>query len=103
VRHAGRASLDALEPLLAAVRTRGAATERSRGVFYRKGVAVLHFHEDPAGLFADLKTGGAWRRLRVSTAAERRAFLAAVRAAADWTPLASPSTGGRRSSRAARG
>ena len=46
--------------------------ERSRGIFYRRGVAVLHFHEDEAGLFADLKTRGAWRRTRVSTRASAR-------------------------------
>jgi hypothetical protein len=81
VKHAGKAALDALEPLLAAVRGAGIPNliERSRGVFYRRGVAVLHFHEDEAGLFADLKTRGAWRRARVSTARERATFAAAVR------------------------
>jgi hypothetical protein len=78
VKHAGKAALDDLEPVLGRVRALGTAKERSRGVFYRKGVAVLHFHEDPAGLFADLKVDGAWRRMRVSTAAERRRFLSTV-------------------------
>ncbi len=44
--------------------------------------ATPTFHEDPAGLFADVKLEGAdFTRLRVSTQAERRALLAAVRRA----------------------
>ncbi|HEX4183540.1 MAG TPA: hypothetical protein VHY34_09795 [Caulobacteraceae bacterium] len=53
MKHAGQEALDALE----AVRLRRALTERKRGVFYRKSRAWLHFHEDPAGLFADLRGG----------------------------------------------
>jgi hypothetical protein len=81
VRHAGPAALDELAPLLATVRAAGIPdlVERSRGVFYRRGVAVLHFHEDEAGPFADFKVGGAWRRARVATVRERAAFAAAVR------------------------
>ena len=30
-------------------------TERSRGTFYKKSQAFVHFHEDPAGLFADVR------------------------------------------------
>ena len=58
-------------------------TERSRGTFYKKSQAFLHFHEDPAGLFADvrLSPGGDFTRLRVSTKAEQRAFVSAVRKA----------------------
>jgi len=81
VKHAAKATLDALEDVLAQVRKREGLVERSRGVFYRRTVAFLHFHEDPAGLFADLKTSSGWRRMRVSTAAERKAFLAAVKRA----------------------
>ena len=82
MKHAGSDALDALEPVLAAVRTLAAAAERSRGVFYAKGRAVLHFHEDPAGLFADVRLdgpNGRWSRLRVSTAVERSRFLASLR------------------------
>lgn len=58
MKHAGTAALDALEPLLAQVRALPGLTERSRGVFYRKGRAFLHFHEDPKGLFADVRDEG---------------------------------------------
>ena len=56
--------------------------EKSRGTFYRKSQAFLHFHEDPAGLFADVRLGGAdFTRMRVSTKAEQRALMMAVKAA----------------------
>jgi hypothetical protein len=51
-------------------------------VFYRGSLAFLHFHQDPAGLFADVRLGGPdFTRLRVSTRAEQRRLLGAVRRA----------------------
>jgi hypothetical protein len=82
MKHAGDAALDALEPLLRDVRRLSYLNERKRGIFYRRRDAFLHFHEDAAGLFADLKIGGEYRRFRVSTAAERRLFVAAAKKAA---------------------
>lgn len=79
MKHASPPTLDELEPLLAALRPLDGIAERKRGVFYRKSSAFLHFHEDPAGIFADLKVGREFERFRVSTAKERRAFLAHVR------------------------
>jgi hypothetical protein len=82
VRHATPAALDLLEPLLAELRRCEGLREKNRGTFYRGGSAFLHFHEDPAGLFADVRLAGAdFTRLRASTAAEQRALLAAVRRA----------------------
>lgn len=83
MKHAGAEALDALEPLLNEVRRAAGLNERKRGIFYRKSKAFLHFHEDPAGMFADVKLSGDgdYTRLRVSTAAERKAFLAAVKKA----------------------
>jgi hypothetical protein len=75
MKHATEAALDALEPLLAEVRKHGALKEKSRGVFYRSGRAILHFHEDPEGLFADLHIGAEWQRLPVNTKAEQAALL----------------------------
>lgn len=82
MKHAGEAALDTLEPLLREMRVLPALNEKKRGIFYRKRDAFLHFHEDEAGLFADLKVGGDYRRFRVLTAAERKAFLAAAKKAA---------------------
>jgi hypothetical protein len=76
--HAGAAALDALEGLIAAIRQRDDVQERRRGYFYRKGRALVHFHQDQTGLFADLHDGPQWRRLRVSESEERRRFLAAL-------------------------
>jgi hypothetical protein len=81
MKHAGAAALDALEDVLAKLRAHESLRERTRGSFYHKGAGLLHFHEDPAGLFADLKLGGDFQRFRVSTRAERTALLRRVREA----------------------
>jgi hypothetical protein len=78
MKHAPQAALDQLAPLLGAIRKHARLKERKPGVFYLKSAAFLHFHEDPAGLFADLQTGAGWVRLPVNTAAERKALLAKV-------------------------
>jgi hypothetical protein len=75
MRHAGEQTLAALEPLLAELRRIRGLAERRRGTFYRGSRAFLHFHEDPAGPFADLKCGATWERRRVTTQTERRALL----------------------------
>ena len=83
MKHAGEAALAELAPLLAAIRAAGALNEKKPGIFYRGGEAALHFHEDADGLFADWRAAKGDRdfiRFRVSTAAERAAFLKALRA-----------------------
>jgi hypothetical protein len=75
MKHAGPAALDQLDDLLARIRKHTDLREKSRGCFYRKSSAFLHFHEDPKGMFADLKVAGEFERFRVSTRAERAAFL----------------------------
>ncbi len=37
------------------------------GTFYVKSKPLLHVHEDPAGIFADISFDGGWRRLPVNT------------------------------------
>jgi len=78
MKHATPVALDALEPLLERIRAVDGLVERRRGVFYRRSSAFLHFHEDPAGFFADVKVGPVWQRLPATTAGERRALLAAI-------------------------
>ena len=56
MKHAGSDALDSLEPLIVRLRAIPGLKEKSRGVFYLKSRAFLHFHEDPKGLFADLRT-----------------------------------------------
>ena len=92
MKHAGPATLDLIEPLLAEVRTREGLKERTRGIFYRKGRSLLHFHEDPAGIFADLTVavagGHGDLRLRVSTHTEQAALLRALDSALQAQPSA---------------
>jgi hypothetical protein len=81
MKHAGSEALEALEALaelLQRIRTRTALVERRSGIFYVRGKAFLHFHEDRTGLFADLQQRGEWRRLPVNNAAECAILLAAV-------------------------
>ena len=75
MKHAGADALDALEPVLEQLRALACLKEKNRGTFYRKSKAFLHFHEDPAGLFADLKMGDDFVRLPVNNRAEIAAML----------------------------
>jgi hypothetical protein len=79
MKHATSAALDRLERLVDELRKCAGLKEKSRGVFYRKSSAFLHFHEDPAGLFADVRLDGEWERCAVNTEAERRSLLARVK------------------------
>ena len=56
--------------------------EKSRGVFYRGSRAFLHFHEDPSGMYADVRLSAEFQRMRVTTKGERKRLLSVVRAAA---------------------
>ena len=78
MKHASAGALDALGDLLESLRTRTALAEKRPGIFYVKGEAFLHFHEDRAGLFADLRDGGDWLRLPVNNSDERAKLLALV-------------------------
>jgi hypothetical protein len=78
VKHAGEAALNQLEEVLVELRRLPGLKEKKRGVFYRGAAAFLHFHEDPAGLFADVQTGPDWIRLPVNTSAQRRSLLSKV-------------------------
>ena len=84
MKHAGAESLDALEPVLEQLRKMDGLKEKGRGTFYRKSTAFLHFHEDPAGFFADLKRGDDFVRLPVNNRAEVAVLIReAKRAMAD--------------------
>jgi hypothetical protein len=75
MKHAGRGALEALSDLLVNLRARTGLVEKRPGIFYAKGRAFLHFHEDRAGLFADLRQGGDWQRLPVNSSDERAELL----------------------------
>jgi hypothetical protein len=78
VKHAGADALGELSELLQKLRNRPGLVERKPGIFYVKGKAFLHFHEDRAGLFADLRQSGDWLRLSVNGRDDRKRLLAAV-------------------------
>jgi hypothetical protein len=82
VKHAGPQALERLEPILAELRKLAGLKEKSRGVFYRGSAAFLHFHEDPAGFFADIRLDGAdFVRLPVNSRTEAAALLRKTRKA----------------------
>ena len=82
MKHAAAAALDRLEPLLARLRGLPGLKEKARGTFYLKSRAFLHFHEGPAGLFADVRAndGADFDRLRVETEDEREALWGVIQA-----------------------
>ena len=81
MKHATATALDRLEPLLAQIRALHGLKEKSRGVFYLKNRAFLHFHEDPKGLFADVRdaTGRDFERIGVSGEVGREQLIALTR------------------------
>jgi hypothetical protein len=90
VKHAGPQTLARLADTLAALRALPGLTERKPGIFYRGNNAFVHFHEDPAGLFADIKHGAdsaenaqsaerGFERLSVDTPAQRAALVVLAR------------------------
>ena len=84
MKHASPASLERLAPLLEQLRGVAGLVERTPGSFYRRSAAFLHFHEDPSGLFADVKLNLVdFERLPVNTHAQQAALLRAVRAAVE--------------------
>jgi len=76
MKHAGPEALDQLEPVLAKLRKLDGLRERKRGAFYRGSSAFLHFHEDPAGFFADLKVADEFVRFPVNSDAEVEKLVA---------------------------
>jgi len=78
MKHAGADALAALDDLLESLRSRTGLLERRPGIFYFKGRAFLHFHEDRAGLFADLRGAKDWERFPINSPKERAQLIEAV-------------------------
>jgi hypothetical protein len=81
MKHAGDEALDQLAPLLVQLRAVDGLRETKRGVFYLRRKAFLHFHEDAAGLFVDVRTNDEFQRFPVSTTSQRDDLLVRVRRA----------------------
>ena len=88
MKHAGPGALDALEPLLRRLRGLEGLREKSRGIFYLQSRAFLHFHEDPSGLYADIRApdGGDFDRLKVDSPEAEATLVARARAALGSRP-----------------
>jgi hypothetical protein len=83
MRHATPDDLLELGGLLTDLRAQRGLVEKSPGVFYRRSRAFLHFHADPAGLYADVRfDGDDFERRPVHTRAQRHELLRDIRAAA---------------------
>jgi hypothetical protein len=78
MKHATVTALNGLTDLLDQIRAKEGIRERKLGVFYRKSKSLLHFHEDPTGVFADLSTGEIYERYPVNTKKERKVLLSAI-------------------------
>jgi hypothetical protein len=78
MKHAGAETLQQLSDLLARIRQRQGLEEKKLGIFYRKSKSFLHFHEDPAGIFADTGSDDDFHRYPVNATREQRALLAAI-------------------------
>ena len=80
VRHARADDLERIEPLLDELRALDGLIEKSRGAFYRKSQAFLHFHADGDDIYADVRLDPVtFERMRVTTKAEQRALVARYR------------------------
>lgn len=82
MRHAGPDALEQLEGLRDRLRKLDGMIEKRPGAFYRRSRSVLHFHEDPSGLYADVRTGADFERVRVTTEVEQARLVRRIRS---WT------------------
>ena len=81
MKHAGPDALDQLEPILEEIRRFDGLREKKRGAFYCRSSGFLHFHEDPAGFFADLKVGDDYQRFPINSKTQTQTFLRRAAAA----------------------
>ena len=80
MKHASQKTLESLDNVLRQLRAHRALVERTPGSFYLKSKAFLHFHEDPTGLFADVKLDGTtFERMCINTRPEQYRFVEAVK------------------------
>lgn len=78
MKHASAPALRTLSGLLDKIRAKEGVREKKVGIFYRGSKAFLHFHEDPAGLFADLSMGTDFDRYPVNTQRQWTVLLMAI-------------------------
>ena len=74
MKHAGEKALATITTQLAQIRALN-LKERSPGVFYFKSKPYLHFHEDPSGIYADVRIDVEWERFAINDPSEWRNLL----------------------------
>jgi hypothetical protein len=74
MKHAGEKALATIVTQLAQIRVLN-LKERSPGVFYFKSKPFPHFHEDPSGIYADVRVEIEWERFAVADPSEWRKLL----------------------------
>lgn len=79
MKHAGEVALERLEPFLRALQSMPALRERSPGTFYKGARAFVHFHEDAASLFADVRFSDDFERIDVTTIAKQQELARRIR------------------------
>jgi hypothetical protein len=75
MRHAGPSTLARIAHLLEELRARPVLRERRPGVFELGSRAFLHFHDDPSGVFADVRLAEGFVRLPVTSRSEQTDLL----------------------------
>jgi hypothetical protein len=78
MKHAGPATLARISALLEELRARPALRETRPGVFALRSRAFLHFHDDPAGVFADVRLAEEFVRMPVTSSAQQSDLLERV-------------------------
>ena len=74
--HANEAALQALLPLLRQLRAISGLREVKPGIFYLRGAAFLHFHDEAGTLVADLKKArGGFDRFQVTSPPDQRKLV----------------------------
>ncbi len=74
MKHASEKTLATIATQLSQIRALK-LKERSPGVFYFKSKPFLHFHEDPSGIYADVRVELEWERFAVGDSTEWRKLL----------------------------
>ena len=75
MKHAGPDTLARIAPLLAELRSREGLREPRPGCFWLKSRAFLHFHDDPSGIFADVRLADDFVRMPVTSRSQQADLL----------------------------
>ncbi len=80
VKHASESTLEGLSAFLDQLRSVDGLVEKRPGVFYRRSKAFLHFHEDPSGIFVDIRLmiNDPFNRVPVTTRSQQSELIATI-------------------------